>query len=774
MSTVPTTDQIVPQGVQFPPAPFHIANDEEREGAMVTAMFLDGTKLTGALYRLDGSGRLGVVASPGDKRVAVPFTKLRYVLFPPLATPEGPHPIERYAADVFVSREPCEFEILYHDGNRVNGRAYGAISDELGLHVFRVNTAGEVARMFVPRVVIKDHRLGEPIGAALVRDKLITEAEVRRGLEIQQELRDRKLGDYLKTTAALTTDDLKAALDRQRSYSAQRIGELLLGEGLVTEQQLARALEQQNHDRSRRLGDILLEMGAVTAEALYLTLAKKLGVPFVKLQGLKLDPAILDLVTVELARKNAAMPLLMHNGRLVVALENPTGTEVINLLRFTTKLPIEVVAATGPDIQWAIDKYYGPKGSAEALEELNLADAGGEETAPAQQEVERLGKEKPVVKLVNSIIIDAIRRHASDIHIRAGESDVNLFFRVHGTLTKIATLSKKLLPAVVSRVKILCRLDIAERRLPQDGRTRVQSAGAVVDLRISIIPTVYGESVVIRILDTRVGLKSLDEIGFNDADREIFKGMLSRSNGLILVTGPTGSGKSTTLYAALREIRRQNVNIITVEDPVEYHVDGIEQIQANTTPGYDFARALRHILRHDPDVIMIGEIRDEETGKIAIESALTGHLVMSTLHTNDAAGTVTRLMEMGVQPYLLSATLLGVLAQRLARRNCPHCMAEETVDPSVRSALGVAPDEVFYRGAGCETCSHTGFGGRIAVYELLRATDALRRMIVPDVVVADLHRQAALDGMVPLTNQALELARQRAISLDEVYRVRLV
>jgi type IV pilus assembly protein PilB len=351
---------------------------------------------------------------------------------------------------------------------------------------------------------------------------------------------------------------------------------------------------------------------------------------------------------------------------------------------------------------------------------------------------------------------------------------VNLFFRIHGTLTKIGTLSKKLLPAVVSRVKILCRLDIAERRLPQDGRTRVQHAGAVVDLRISIIPTVYGESVVIRILDTRVGLRSLDEIGFNDADRATFKGMLSRNNGLILVTGPTGSGKSTTLYAALKEVRRQNVNIITVEDPVEYHVDGIEQIQANTTPGYDFARALRHILRHDPDVIMIGEIRDEETGKIAIESALTGHLVLTTLHTNDAASTVTRLMEMGVQPYLLSATLLGVLAQRLARRNCPHCMAEEQVEATVRNALGVGSDEVFYRGTGCETCSHTGFGGRIAVYELLRATDVLRHLIVPGAMAADMHQQAVLDGMVPLTGQALQLARQRVISLDEVYRVRLV
>ena len=638
--------------------------------------------------------------------------------------------------------------------------------------MFRVNSTGGVVRMFVPRVVLRDYRLGE----TLIRDRLVTEADVRKGLDIQKEPRDRKNGEHLKLSPALSIEDLKAALDRQKSYSTRRIGELLVSEGLVTPQQCAEALEQQKQDRSRRVGDILVEMGAVTAEALGLALARKLGIPFVRLQGFKLDPAVLDLVTVELARKNRVMPLLLHDGRLVVALENPTSINVINLLRFTTRRAVEFVATTGADIQWAIDNYYSPKSSAEVIEKLNVACVPGELDPKAQEEedAERLGTDKPVVKLVNSIIIDAVRRHASDIHIRAGESQVNLFFRIHGTLSRIGTLRKELLPGIVSRIKILSRLDIAERRLPQDGRTRVQHASTDVDLRISIIPTVYGESVVIRILDRRVGLKSLDEIGFNDADRASFMEMLHRSHGLILVTGPTGSGKSTTLYAALTEIRRQNVNIITVEDPVEYYIDGIEQIQANTTPGYDFALALRHILRHDPDVIMIGEIRDEETGKIAIESALTGHLVLSTLHTNNAAGTVTRLMEMDLQPYLLSSTLVGVLAQRLARRNCMHCVSEEKLEPRVRKSLGVAPDEVFYRSTGCENCNQTGFDGRIAVYELLRASDALRGLIVPGAAVADLHRQALADGMVPLTEQALQLARQRVISLSEVYRVRLL
>jgi type IV pilus assembly protein PilB len=279
--------------------------------------------------------------------------------------------------------------------------------------------------------------------------------------------------------------------------------------------------------------------------------------------------------------------------------------------------------------------------------------------------------------------------------------------------------------------------------------------------------------VVIRILDTRAGLKSLDEIGFTDHDKDVLRDLLHKSYGLILVTGPTGSGKSTTLYAALNEVKLQNVNIITVEDPVEYHMDGIEQIHAYTAPGFTFARALRHILRHDPDVIMIGEIRDEETGKIAIESALTGHLVLSTLHTNDAATAVTRLLEMGVESYLLGATLIGALAQRLVRKNCPHCMVEEEIEPMVRRVLKVTTDEVFFKGGGCEQCNGTGFGGRIAVYELLPVSEEMRDIIKDGVTADEIHRQAVSDGMAPLTEQAMTLARQRVIPLSEVYRVRL-
>ncbi|WP_197479755.1 GspE/PulE family protein, partial [Oleiphilus sp. HI0132] len=324
------------------------------------------------------------------------------------------------------------------------------------------------------------------------------------------------------------------------------------------------------------------------------------------------------------------------------------------------------------------------------------------------------------------LIADAVTRRASDIHIRPKEKSVDILYRIDGSLLKIRNFDIKMLPAAVARIKIISGMNIAEHRLPQDGRTKITSKDKSIDLRVSIMPTIHGESVVIRLLDTSTSINNIDAIGFNEKDSELFTQLVNKSSGLILVTGPTGSGKSTTLYAALESIKQREINIITVEDPVEFHIDDILQIQVNNAIDYSFARALKNILRHDPDAIMIGEIRDEETAKMAVESSLTGHLVLSTLHTNSAASTITRLLEIGVQAYLLNATLLAVLAQRLVKRNCPHCLEEEQVSPIVRKALGLSEDEVFYQGAGCDNCHMTGHKGRVAVYELLTLSPDIR------------------------------------------------
>jgi type IV pilus assembly protein PilB len=498
-------------------------------------------------------------------------------------------------------------------------------------------------------------------------------------------------------------------------------------------------------------------------------LATRLDLPFVNLHDYEFDEEVVCLIPASFSLEHELIPLEITNNHLRVAMAMPMQIDIYQQLAFITGLTIEASVCTKKDVEWAIRQQYGAQDDEIALESI----CNEYHDAQDVQEIERIGTEKPIVRLVSNIIRDAADREASDIHIRPREKNIELVYRLDGVLTSIRFFSKSLLSAVVSRIKILGGMNIAERRVPQDGRSSVRRKGNVIDLRISIMPTVEGESVVIRLLNSKVGLKSVKELGFNQHDEKIFRDLLYKNNGIFLVTGPTGSGKSTTLYAALAEVQKQNVNIITVEDPVEYHMDGIQQIQINQNTGYSFARALRNILRHDPDVILVGEIRDNETGKIAIESALTGHLVLSTLHTNDAAGAVTRLLEMGIEPYLLNSCLLGVLAQRLVKRNCRGCLEVEPVDSLVRESLAVTNDAVFYRGVGCDSCNHTGVAGRLAVYELLRFSNGLKGLVRPGVATNEIYQQAISEGMVPLTENALQRAKEKEISLAEVYRIRL-
>ncbi len=499
-------------------------------------------------------------------------------------------------------------------------------------------------------------------------------------------------------------------------------------------------------------------------------LADRLSLPFVKLQDYNFDETVLSMIPADFARKNDVIPLRVNKTHLLVALAKPIDQDLYQSLNFVTGLIIDVTVATVKDIRWAVRKFYGAQDDELALESLNT---GHSDNHSSEQELERLSSEKPIVRLVSNILLDAIERRASDIHIKPREKNVELIYRMDGVLTNIRFFSKTLLSAVVSRIKIIGGMNIAERRVPQDGRCCVRHKGVQVDLRISVMPTVEGESVVIRLLNSHIGLKSVDQLGFSGHDEEVFRDLIHKNNGIFLVTGPTGSGKSTTLYAALAEVQRQNVNILTVEDPVEYHMDGIQQIQINQATGYTFARALRNILRHDPDVILVGEIRDHETAKIAVESALTGHLVLSTLHTNNASAAVTRLLEMGIQAYLLNGSLLGVLAQRLVKKNCPHCLEQEPVDQQVRKALEVSELEKFYKSTGCDNCNHTGIAGRFAVYELLRITETIRKKVHEDIAADEIHDLAIKEGMVALTENALLRARAKEISLAEVYRVRL-
>lgn len=547
---------------------------------------------------------------------------------------------------------------------------------------------------------------------------------------------------------------------------------LLLTDGGMLDAYLARA-QRKAYGEAGAEGvelEAWLASGDDASEPVYRT-AQQLGVPLVRLPEVAADPAAASLLSPEVARRLRIVPLRAEGGFLAAAMEDPSNGEALAALEFVTQDRLLPLAATARGIREAIARSYDRVEDRNTVRLLGLDPAATLETSEA--EAQRLAREQPVVRIVQTLLADAVARRASDIHLRPGKDGTDVLFRIDDELVPVRSLLRALHPAVVSRIKVLGGMNLAEHRRPQDGRTTYQAEdGTHVDLRISVLPAVFGESVVVRLLDAREGLWNLEELGLDPQDRVRIDDVMSRSHGMFLATGPTGCGKSTTLYAMLLELRKQRINILTIEDPVEFHVAEIQQMQVNRAAGFSFAGAMRNFLRHDPDVIMVGEVRDRETAEIAVESALTGHLLLSTLHTNTAATTVTRLLDLGVEPYLLRASLLAVISQRLVRLTCPHCREVEAVDAHVRDWLGVGADEVFHRGRGCNQCEGLGVHGRRAVYELLVVTPRLRELIVPGAEADAIHRVAVEEGMRPITQAAVALARSGAISLAEVWRVR--
>lgn len=568
--------------------------------------------------------------------------------------------------------------------------------------------------------------------------------------------------------------DLKEVLDETHRSPDLRLGEIFVAEKLVSREQLHEALVRQKHSKGKHLGQILLDMQLVSQEEVNVALAKKLGIPFLNLQGFDLPSQMLSRLPADLAIQYNVVPLGEMNGKLIVAMENPLDLTVVNALRFNTNANIEAVMAAGADIRALLQKFYSKLEESEAIEDLQLDPVGSSpDNSDSLYVMEQEAQRKPIVRLVNAILLQGVTKGASDINIRPEKDRVNVYYRIDGRLHYSRTMSRSLLPALVSRIKITGQMDISERRLPQDGHARLAWGTKTIDLRISVVPTVKGESVVIRILDKDAGVRPLESLGLQEREYTLIKRLMVRPHGLFLVTGPTGSGKSTTLYAILNEVKKRNVHLLTVEDPVEYDMDGVEQVQISVVKGYTFAQALRQFLRHDPDVIMVGEIRDEETAHIANKAALTGHLVFSTLHTNDAASTVTRLVDMGLESYLLSSTLLGVMAQRLVRVNCPKCLAPEEVEPYIRQSLNLQPEEVFYRGTGCDACNQTGYRGRMTVCELLVVTPEIAQLINDGGSTQQIQHAAVASGMSKLGDNALTLARTGKTSIEEVFAVQL-
>ncbi len=565
--------------------------------------------------------------------------------------------------------------------------------------------------------------------------------------------------------------DLRALISVHKRMPDMRLGEVLVDENLISQEQLEVALDAQKTFKSgsSHIGQILVERGLVSVNHLNIALAKKLAIPYVKLDDYEVLPELISRIPGEIAQQFRMLPLADFNGTLVVAMVNPLDQRAIDALRFNTKMNIEAVMVSAEDIEASLNKYYSTYEEFDNIDDLELDSISEPQQDEALHNIEQEASTKPIVRLLNAIVLQGVTRGASDINIRPEKNKVSVYFRVDGKMQFVRTLSRSILPALVSRVKITGQMDISERRLPQDGHARMVRGGKQVDLRISIMPTVNGESVVIRILDKSVGFKPVEELGMREADLDAVKRLISRPNGMFLVTGPTGSGKSTTLYALLNEVKKSNPHILTIEDPVESDMEGVEQIQVSLAKGFTFAQALRQFLRHDPDVIMVGEIRDSETAEIANKAALTGHLVFSTLHTNDAPSTVTRLLDMGIEPYLLSSTLVAVAAQRLVRRNCPECVSDDVIDEHMLRVLKLDPNDKYRRGAGCEKCHYTGYKGRLAVIELLQVSPDIQNAIIEGKSSKEIAEIATSEGMRTLADAAHTLANQGLTSIEEVY-----
>ncbi|MFS0822527.1 GspE/PulE family protein [Bacillus sp. 1P02SD] len=542
----------------------------------------------------------------------------------------------------------------------------------------------------------------------------------------------------------------------------KRLGDLLIEAGLLTEQQLKQALEDQSE--SQKLGDILLQKGFITEQQLIEVLEFQLGIPHVSLFRYPIDTSLTTLIPKEMARRHHLIALRKDGDKLYVAMADPMDYYAIEDLRLTTGFQIEPVIASKDEIIRAINKFYDLD---EGVKELFAE-------APTEIEEERITNEdSPVVKLVNQILQNAVQQRASDIHVDPHETKVLLRYRVDGVLRTERSLPKSMQGVLTARIKIMANLDITESRIPQDGRIKINLEAHHIDLRVSTLPTVFGEKIVMRVLDLGSALNNLSQLGFNNVNLKRFKKLIHNPTGIVLITGPTGSGKSSTLYAALNQLNSEDVNIITIEDPVEYQLEGINQIQVNSNVGMTFAKGLRAILRQDPNIIMVGEIRDQETADVAVRASLTGHLVLSTLHTNDSLGTITRLIDMGVEPFLVASSLSGVVAQRLVRRVCRDCgrLQEPTVrELEIFTKRGITIEKVN-RGKGCGTCNMTGYKGRVAIHELLVINDDMKRAIMNRESYTTLRELAIKNKTIFLIDDGLLKVKQGLTTTEEILRV---
>jgi type IV pilus assembly protein PilB len=564
-----------------------------------------------------------------------------------------------------------------------------------------------------------------------------------------------------------------------------KLGELLIKAKLITQQQLDKALAEQKQGGGR-IGEHLVRLGYVSEEDILDCLSQQYGVPSINLRHFDIDESIIRLIPADVARKYQFIPVSKTGATLTVAMSDPTNVFAMDDITFITGYRVEPVVASEEALREAIDKYYGTTHAIElkkVMEDLSTVEEASLEVLEEEEELdiadlETGAEEAPVVRLVNLILTDAIKRGASDIHIEPYEKTYRVRFRIDGILYEIMNPPMKLKEAICSRVKILAKLDIAEKRLPQDGRIKIkmklQGKLKELDYRVSSLPTLHGEKIVMRLLDKDNLMLDMTRLGFEKSSLKWFEEAVFKPYGMVLVTGPTGSGKTNTLYSALSRINTPEVNIITAEDPVEFQLPGVNQVQMKEGIGLNFAASLRSFLRQDPNIILVGEIRDFETAEIAIKAALTGHLVLSTLHTNDAPSTINRLMNMGIEPFLVATSVILICAQRLIRRTCQNCKEPDEVPLQALLNVGFSEEEApsvqLYKGRGCDICNQRGYKGRVGLYEVMRMSDDLRELILSGASAIELRRKSIEEGMIGLRQSGLQKIRDGVTTIEEVVR----
>ncbi|MBW2030724.1 MAG: Flp pilus assembly complex ATPase component TadA [Deltaproteobacteria bacterium] len=564
--------------------------------------------------------------------------------------------------------------------------------------------------------------------------------------------------------------------NKKEPIAKRKLGEILVETGLLTKDELMEALQSQR-ESGKRLGQILVDKNLISEEEMAFALAMQLKIPYVDLSNHEIPQSVIDTIPEEVSRKFICIPVSLRNNVLDVAMADPLDLNIVKDLQFITGYNVQPAISTATQIIEYLQEHYHPeKTISEVADEIGTEDIM--EFLPEREEQEEEDrfeemKDSPFVKMVDLVIKNAIKKGASDVHIEAQENQVRVRNRIDGVLQDSIKLPKWTQPIIISRIKVLGGMDIAEKRLPQDGRIKVRSKNISVDLRVSTLPTYYGEKAVIRILNKEATFLSIGDLGFSPKNLDLVKGFIKQPQGLVLITGPTGSGKTSTLYGCLKGVMSDEVNIVTVEDPVEYELPGINQVQINEKVGLTFPFVLRSILRQDPNVIMIGEIRDMETAEIALQASMTGHLVLATLHTNDAPSAITRLVDIGLAPYLISSSLIGIIAQRLVRKVCPECKEEYTPNPELLGRLGLDKRNLpfkFYKGAGCSRCNNLGFKGRTIIEEVMAVGRQIRDLIQSGATTDKLRDAAMATGMTTLGQSGLQLIESGITTIDEVLK----